>query len=224
MILGFRYSHHRHRGSVLPPIPIERADGGVRVLAPRPSWKEGCAFWVLVAMIVGLVLMLVFVAHPSRRLGGAISTVTLSFGIAEMGRRYYTQRRIHRATLLVDPWPLRLGERATVRFEKHLRNRAGIEGVTGRFVCREEATRSGGRHQEIRHSIRHEVVLDTSHAHIEQGRVVDGWEIEIPRSALPSFTVKSNKVQWRIETKTRSNGVEISADFELLVIPEEMPS
>ena len=220
MVLGFRFTHGRHRGSVLPRIPLIHARDGVRVLAAPPGWKEAAGLGCLVAMLVGLVLIIVFVAHPSRRLDGALSTFVIGAGVFEMARQYFRKRRLRQATLLVRPWPLRLGQRATVRFEKQLRRKASAESLRARLTCVEDATVSGGRYQEVLTATRHETELDTSSARIEPGRIEDAWEIEIPATGLPSFTAKSNRILWRVQTVTRTEGVDVNADFELLVVPE----
>ena len=220
MVLGFRIRHRRHHGSVLPRIPVTHSRDGVRVLAAPPGWKEGVGLGCLVAMLVGLVLIIVFVAHPSRRLDGALSTFVLAAGVAGMGRQYFRKRRLRQATLLVRPWPLRLGQRATVRFEKQLRRKASVQSLRARFTCVEEATASSGRDQEVLTARLHEAALDTAAASIEPGHVEDAWEIEIPPTGLPSFTAKSNRILWRVQTVTRTEGIDVNADFELLVLPE----
>ena len=220
MVLGFRISHRRHRGSVLPRIPLAHSRDGVRVLAAPPGWKEAVGLGCLVAMLVGLVLIIVFVAHPSRQLSGALSTFALAAGVVEMGRQYFRKRRLRQATLLVRPWPLRLGQRATVRFEKQLRRKASVESLRARFTCIEEATLSQGRYQEVLTETRHEAPLDTTDARIEPGHIQDAWEIDVPVTGLPSFTAKSNRILWRVQTVTRTEGIDVNADFELLVLPE----
>ena len=220
MVLGFRYSHRRHRGSVLPRIQVARSSDGVRVLAAPPGRKDAVMLGCLVAMLVGLVLVIVFVAHPSRQLSGAFSTLVIAAGVVEMGRQYFRKRRLLKATLLVRPWPLRLGQRATVRFEKRLRGSTRVDSVRARFTCTEEVIVSSGRDMETLQATLHEIPLDTSAARIHPGRVEDEWEIEIPAAGLPSFTAKSNRILWRVQTVTRTEGVDVNADFEVLVVPE----
>lgn len=46
------------------------------------------------------------------------------------------------------------------------------------------------------------------------------WTIPIPPTLPPSFEVPSNAVRWRLTTMLTTSGVEVPADFTLLVIPE----
>jgi hypothetical protein len=219
MVLGFRYTHNRHRGSVLPKIPLQHSREGVRVVASPPGRKEAVMAGCLIAMMTGLILVLIFVAHPSRQVGGIIPTFAIGVGVFELLRKDYVKRKMQRATLLVRPWPLRLGQTATLTFEKRLRRAATVDALTARFVLFEETKASAGKYESTAKEIRREMPLDCDAATRQPGHVSAQWTVEIPASGLPSFTVKSNRVVWQIETRTRTQGIEVPADFELLVVP-----
>jgi hypothetical protein len=221
MVLGFRLSHRRHRGSVLPRVPVQRTPQGTRVVAEVTGWKDALGFWFLATLFIGVAILVVAVTKsPSRQLEFFLSLAGSGVLVAETGRRYFRQRRLERATLLVRPWPLRLGDRATVGFENRLKKNAAVEMVSARLVCIEEAVVSSGRDQAVQREIRFEVALDTTAARTDGRTVRDEWQFEIPDTGLPSFAVKSNKIQWRVETITACAGTPVTAEFELLIIPE----
>ena len=190
-------------------------------MAEVTGWKGALGFWSFATFFIAFAVFIVAMAtNASRQLEALLSLAGGGALVAEMGRRYFRQRRLERATLLVRPWPLRLGQRATVRFEKRLKKHAAVDAVSARLVCIEEAVASSGRHQTVKREIRFELPLETSAARIEGRTVRDEWQFEIPHTELPSFAVKSNKIQWRVETITECGGTPVAADFELLVIPE----
>lgn len=221
MVLGMQLTHRWHRGSVLPRVPLERSAEGVRVIAATTGWKDALNFWVpAVFLALFIAVIVVFATGRARQLQGVLAIGFAGVGLAEIGRRYFRQRRLQRATLLVRRWPLRLGERTEVRFAKRLKKNAAVDRVTARLACVEEATLSSGRYQEVRRAVRYERPLDTSRAIIEPGSVRDEWTLEIPADAVPSFAAKSNQVRWLVEAITASDGVDVAAEFELVVIPE----
>lgn len=205
----------------MPRIPVQRTAHGTRVVAEVTGWKDALGFWFLASLLLGVAILVVAVAsNPGRQLEALLSLAGGGVFVAEMGRRYFRQRRLERATLLVRPWPLRLGESATVRFEKRLKKHAAVDAVSARLICIEETVTSSGRDQAVKREIRFELPLDTTAARIDGRTVRDEWHFEIPDTGLPSFAVKSNKIQWRVETITECGGAPVEAGFELLVIPE----
>jgi hypothetical protein len=222
MAFGLRLTHRLHRGSVLPRMrKASRTDDGFCIVAGGDRLKNAAVFWSLVAFLL-MCAALITVAHDLVQ--GAAYLVIVGVGTAsvlgEMARRHFRQLNLRRATLVVRPWPLRLGGTATARFDKRLRQRAKIDSLSATLVCVEETIRSGGRDQTISRQRTVEIPLDTSNARIGEWRIVDDWKLEIPRHALPSFSVKSNSVKWLIETTTCTSGVDIGAEFELHVVPE----
>lgn len=200
MVLGFRLTHGLHRGSVLPKIAGQRTRGGMKLSAAKPKKSE---------MIIAGSFALLFLVwalwpglHPNKQIEAAGAAVSFALTALPLARVYFRQRRLRHATLTVRPWPIRLGDHVETTFRS-----IPALPVAARLVCVEEATISSGKYEEKKHSVRFEQELQS-------------WDFEIPRFGIPSFAVKSNRVRWLVRTVIDG---EITADFELLVIPEIAP-
>jgi hypothetical protein len=206
---------------VLPRIATQNRADGVRLSAALLTRRELLGFWFLLLFVVAMLVLIVMVAaNAARMIEGVVSILLTSGFLFESGRRFLRQRRLRSASLLVPEWPLRLGQRTTVRFEKQLKDGAVAERLHAKLTCTEEIVASSGRDQKKRNAIRYQTELDTSRARIRSGRITDEWEIAIPADGVPSFSVTSNAIRWRVETIAETAGVDVAADFELLVVPE----
>lgn len=204
MVLGFRYSHHLHRGSVLPRIAVTRTPDGMQLLAARPGWKDVALLIMLISFLTLFLWFLISDPLRNRRQADAVSGILFAAGmLSEYGRRYLRQRRLEYATLVVRPWPIRLGQTVTTKFRSK-----PLTLVSAKLVCVEEARVSRGKYETVKHATRLELDFDAS---------TDQWTFDIPREGLPSLAVGSNKVQWMVKTMLEGECV---ADFELLVVPQ----
>lgn len=211
MVLGIRMTHTAHRGSVLPPIAASQMRGGTRLIVARTSWKDLVVlFFIFMFLTLFVGMLATGVVSKGRELQAYLGIATMAGGLLELGRRYLRQRRIQSAAIVVRPWPLRLGENVTATFSSRLRG----SSVVAKLLCIEETRHSMGKYETVKHASRFELDIDTSD---------DEWAFFIPVSGLPSLTVRSNKVQWIVRATISTEGQEIQADFELLVVPEVLP-
>jgi hypothetical protein len=172
----------------------------MKLSAAKPKRAE-----MIIAASLALLFLMWALApglHPNKQMRAATSAVSFALMAWPLARVYFRQRRLKHATLTVRPWPIRLGDRVETTFHS-----IPAAPVTAKLVCVEEATISGGKYEEKKHSVRFEQDLQS-------------WDFEIPRFGIPSFAVKSNRVRWVVRTVIDGD---ITADFELLVIPEVAP-
>jgi hypothetical protein len=209
MVLGFRMAHAKHRGSVLPFIPVSRERGKTKLRLERVGWKDvliivGLSFLFLV--VIGVVLATFQARRPLSGIGLLLGTVGM---IAYYGNRYNRLHRLQSVALLIRRWPLRLGESVEVTF----RSRLNRPGVKAKLVCVEETRHSMGKYEERKSATRFELDLDTRS---------NEWQFVIPTGEPPSLAVMSNRVRWALQATITLDGQDFPAEFELLVVPEEV--
>ena len=205
MVLGWRYSHFVQRGSVLPKIAVHRTPEGVQMFAARPGWKDVALLLMIMFFLTLFLFLLIFDPLRNQKQFTAVGGIlTMGGALAEYGRRYLRQRRLDYASLIVRPWPIRLGATVTAKFQSK-----PLSLVRASLVCAEEVRTSAGKYESVNRALRYQLDLDPA--------LKDSWEFDIPHEALPSFSVKSNKIQWMVKTVLDGECV---ADFELLVVPQ----
>ena len=208
-----------HRGSVLPRVDVRRTAEGTLVHAQRPTSadvKELVLYGIGCLMFLGAAL--VSKGGLAAQLFRALNAAGVLFGFLGMLAHYLRRRRLFRATLLVRPWPIRLGGDVTMRYRAMLKKSAPVSSLVAKLRCSEEVIIGGGKHLEKKGSALYELDLQCS-AH-ERRVVEEEWTVPIPPTVPPSFEVPCNAVRWRVTTMLTTEGVEVPADFTLLVIPE----
>ena len=186
-------SYRLHRGSVLPRVDVKRTAEGTLVHALRPTSGE-----VGELVLVGIAL-LIFLGAAFAPKGGvlaqgfrALNAGAVLMTFLAMLAHYLRRRRLFKGTLLVRPWPIRLGGEVTVKYRAMLKKSATVSSLTAKLQCAEE------------------VVIG----------IEEEWTIPIPPTLPPSFEVPSNAVRWRLTTVLTTSSGDVPADFTLLVIPE----
>ena len=210
-----------HRGSVLPQIETSRTVGGTYVRAFQTP--GGMREVLLYGFAFVSVLSVAFLPK-----GGVLSHVALlvqaaGFFAAFFGllTTYLRRRRLFRATLLVRPWPIRLGATVEARFRAMVHRSAPISTLTAKLRCAEEITIGYGRDEVKRSAVAYEFELPCSKQ--ERQIVEESWTFTIPTNLPASFVVPSNRLEWRVNATLTTKGVDVPADFLLLVIPEVAP-
>jgi hypothetical protein len=139
-------------------------------------------------------------------------------GFLGMLSHYRRRRRLFKGTLLVRPWPIRLGGEVTLKYRAMLKKSAPISSLVAKLRCAEDVTIGSGRYQEKKSAPLFELELQCSNH--ERRVVEEEWTVAIPPTHPPSFEVPGNSVRWGLTTMLTTSGVEIPAEFTLVVIPE----
>jgi hypothetical protein len=139
-------------------------------------------------------------------------------GFLGMLSHYLRRRRLFKGTLLVRPWPIRLGGEITMKYRAMLKKSAPVSSLAAKLQCAEDVTIGRGKYQQKKIAPLYELELQCSKH--ERRVVEEEWTFAIPPTLPPSFEVPCNAVRWRLTTMLTTSGVEIPADFTLLVIPE----
>ena len=212
-------AHRLHEGSVLPRVDVQRTAWGTFVRAVGPTADD----------VMGLVLygiaLLIFIAAAlvprgsvtshAVRVANAGGVFMLFLG---MLTQFLKRRRLFRGTLLVHPWPIRLGDNVKVNFRAMLKKSAPVSSLTAKLQCTEHVRIGYGREQAKKSAVIHEVDLPCSKQ--ERRIVEEEWTFAIPPALPPSLDVHDSRIEWRVAAALTTAGVEIPADFVLLVIPE----
>jgi len=157
--------------------------------------------------------------HPDMR---AVSFTVSTFFLFSAGMtQYLIRRRLKRASLLVRPWPIRLGDEIEVKFRATLRNASPVTAIAAKLECVEEATKGSGRYKEVKRETLLSIDLPAPVVKAAgERKVTESWKVAIPASSPPSLTIPSNTVRWLLKTAITTEDVEVPATFELLVVPE----
>jgi len=206
-----------HRGSVLPRVAVKHTAEGTVVQAPRPTASD------VGQLVLYGIAFLMFLGAALMSKGGAALFRGLNAGGGLMGflamlSHYLRRRRLFRGTLLVRPWPIRLGGEVTMKYRAMLKKSAPVSSLAAKLLCVEEVIIGGGRDVQKKSGALYELDLQCSKH--ERRIVEEEWTFTLPPTLPPSFEVKCNYVRWRLATVLTTSGVDVPADFALLVIPE----
>jgi hypothetical protein len=207
-----------HRGSVLPRVDVKHTAEGMVVHAARPTRGdvgELVLYGIAFLMFLGAALVPAGIAAQLFR---ALNAGGVFLGFLGMLAHYLRRRRLYRATLLVRPWPIRLGGDVTLKYRAMLKKSVTVSSLTAKLQCAEEVIIGGGKSVQKKSGALYELELQCSKH--ERRVVEEEWTIPIPPTLPPSFDVPCNAVRWRLTTVLTTSGVEVPADFALLVIPE----
>ncbi len=177
-------------------------------------------------ILIGFAFLLgmgaVFLAVTMNKPGGrAIAFAISTFSIFAGGLRHYLiRRRLKRVALLVRPWPVRLGDEVELKLRATLRTRAPISDFKAQFECAEEVTVGSGKSRHQKRSTLFALDLPSSSAQSGSGKVTGEWRVVVPAELPPSIDVADNAVRWLVNANITTEGVEVPAKIELMVIPE----
>jgi len=210
-----------HRGSVLPTIPTKRRDGQTVLTATRTSWKEVAVLLFLVAGVAANArFALMDTLDLTDRMESAFSCVGALLGAIALRFEYKRRSPLRAASLRFRSWPIRLDEEITVQLRASLRKRAEISQVLAKVACCEEVTNL----RTFKNAIRYEAEAPPSSQDIQGSHVTAEWTFRIPAYEPPSLVVPLNAMRWRfLITIIKTDGDDVLADFELLVVPEVAP-
>ena len=207
-----------HRGSVLPRVAVKHTADGTLVQALRPTSRD---VGELVLYGIGF---LIFLAAALLSRGGAaqlfkaLNAGGVLLGFLGMLAYYLRRRRLFKATLLVRHWPIRLGGDVTVKYRAMLKKSAPVSSLAAKLLCTEDVIIGRGRSVEKKSGVLYEIDLQCSKH--ERRVVEEEWTFALPPTLPASFDVACNAVRWRLTTVLTTSGVDVPADFTLLVIPE----
>ena len=160
-------------------------------------------------------------ARSHRVDGRAISLTISTYLLLAAGvQQYLVRRRLRRAALLVRPWPIRLGDDIEVKFRATLQKSTAISSVAAKLQCVEEVTIGSGKYQRKEHATLFAIDLPCVARPAGDRRVTESWTATVPDRFPPSFFVRHNVVRWQVITLVTTDGVDVPASFELLVLPE----
>lgn len=207
-----------HRGSVLPRVAVKHTAEGTVVQALRPTSRD---VGELVLYGIGFLIFgatAVFSRGGAAQLFRALNAGGVLLGFLGMLSYYLRRRRLFRGTLLVDQWPIRLGGDVTMKYRAMLKKSAPVSSLAAKLLCTEDVILSSGRSVEKRSGVLYELELQcTKH---ERRVVEEEWTVALPPTLPASFEVPCNAVRWRLATVLTTSGVDVPADFTLVVIPE----
>ena len=207
-----------HRGSVLPRVDVRRTPEGTVVHALRPTSSD-----VRELVLYGIAFLM-FLATAMFSRGGAVQLFRalnaggVLLGFLGMLSYYLRRRRLFRGTLLVNQWPIRLGGDVTMKYRAMLKKSAPVSSLAAKLLCTEDVIISAGRSVEKKSGVLYELELQCSKH--ERRVVEEEWTFAIPPTLPASFDVPCNAVRWRLTTVLTTSGVDVPADFTLVVIPE----
>ncbi len=211
----------RYDGPPLPRISTHRTAEGTLLATVGAEWRD-LREQILVSIAFLVCMTAVVVGGLQNRIElrpfllGLSALTILIVGL----QRYLAKRRLLRATLLVHPWPIRLGDEVEVRFRATLRKAAPDSVLTANLECAEEVTSGSGRNTRNRRAALYEIDLQSSQRLIDGRKLSHLWRFTVPDGLPPSFCVPSNAVRWLLSATITTEHVQVPAVFELLVLPE----
>ncbi|MGZ7080091.1 MAG: hypothetical protein ACXVJT_11805 [Thermoanaerobaculia bacterium] len=211
----------RYTGPVLPRISGKATPDGMLLTRAGVTAKDLREQLLLgAAFLIGAVAVLL--GARARRFDDRPITYTISmyFLLCAGVHQYLVRRRLRRAALLVRPWPIRLGDDIEVKFRATFRSSTAIAAVTAKLECVEEVTIGSGRDQRKEHATLFAIDLPCVARPAGDRKFTESWTATVPDALPPSLTVRSNAVHWQVSTLVTTDGVDVPASFELLVLPE----
>jgi hypothetical protein len=211
----------RYTGPVLPRISGKPTPDGMLLTKAGVTGKDLREQLVFGAAFLAGALAVFLGARTHRLDGRAISfTISMYFLLGAGVQQYLVRRRLRRAALLVRPWPIRLGDDIEVKFRATLRSSTAISSVAAKLECVEEVTIGSGKYQTKERATIFAVDLPCAARPAGDRKVTESWTASVPDALPPSFAVTGNIVRWQVSTLVATEGVEVPASFELLVLPE----
>ncbi len=220
-VFDFWWLRGYHTGSVLPRISGTRIGHEMRLTVDRTGtaemWGMGCGFAVL---FVGVTLALMDLIHGGKNAGNDIQMLFLGGALYAAFTKIVQRRRFRKGTLILRPWPIRLGSDVDAKLNAFVRNEAAVTRVGATIECIEEATKGTGKYQERKASTVFSLNLPPSARQRNRKVLSAAWTFNIPAECPASFQVRGKRLRWRLVTTIPTDVGETSAEFELLVIPE----
>lgn len=143
-------------------------------------------------------------------------------GIWSLITAMMVRSKIHGAAIILDRWPLRLGEHFSVEYEQQAKRSFKIDRVVMKLVCEEWVRyRQGTDNKTAREEVHtQEVVL------LEDGTVPANWrlagaaELHIPAERMHSFSASDNRIEWKLHLQTEiTSWPDYKAEFPVEVLP-----
>lgn len=157
---------------------------------------------------------------------GIIGTLALLGGIWTLISGLMVSSKIHSAAVIVERWPLRLGERFNVEYEQQAKGSMKIDRVTLTLTCQEWVRYRQGTdtRTDKKDVYEQEVVL------LESGDVPARWrltgtaELTIPAERMHTIDFSNNKIKWTLKLTTEiTSWPDYAAEFKLEVAPRLAP-
>jgi hypothetical protein len=214
-------THGVHRGSVLPKISVTHSRGTTILGAKPVTWFEVVGIVVcVVAVALNAYVVTLDVYDLERRIEAGTAVVTSLLLAIILWRHYRSRAPLQWASLRFRHWPLRLGQEVRAELRGSLEG-APVSHVAATLECREEVHTGRGDMGTTKNAIRYAIELVPPDRDVEGTHLTARWTFTIPPDQPPSLVVQSNVVRWRLLIRiTTSEGTEVPADFELLVLPE----
>lgn len=191
---------------------IDKSDGKTAVYLVFFSafWLALSTFAFAMAVTTGAEL----IAKIFSGLFVAIGLLLVAFTI----KRINVARKLAPPTLELAQWPVRLGGRCKVRFERRTKDGTRFDSVQGTFVLVESATYRVGTDTR---TVTKDVWSMPLVPRAGQGETVRAeWELEPPVDAPSSFEAPRNRLRWEVRILSAYQGGQDDSSFEVLVLPE----
>jgi hypothetical protein len=220
-VFDFWWLRGYHTGSVLPRIAGKRIGNEMRLTIDRTGtaemWGMGCGFAIF---FFGVILALNDLIHGGKNAGSDIQMLLLGGALYAALMKIVQRRRFRKGTLILRPWPIRLGTEVDAKLNAFVRNEASVTQVGATIECIEEATKGMGKNKERKASPVFSLDLPPSPRHRNRKVLSAAWTFNLPPECPASFQVRGKRLQWRLVTTIPTDAGETSAAFDLLVVPE----
>jgi hypothetical protein len=211
----------RHTGPVLPRLYGKPTPDGMLLTMAGVTAKD-----LLRQLAIGVAFLLsaliAFLGVSRQRIDGRAISFTISMYVllAAGVQQYLVRRRLRRSALLVRPWPICLGDQIEVKYRVTLRKSTVVSSVAAKLECVEEVTIGFGRDRRKKHETLFAIDLPCVVRPAGDRKFTESWTATVPDALPPSLAVPSNVVRWQVSTLVTTDGVDVPAAFELLVLPE----
>lgn len=194
--------------------------------------KTTGAIVLIVIGVIGLGIAVAFLAGGDDDAWIPVSccgiggSLTLLGGIWVLVSNLMVRSKIHSAAVIIEKWPLRLGERFNVEYEQQAKRSMKIDRVTLKLNCQEWVRYKQGTNTRTdkKDVYEQEVVL------LESGEVPANWrltgsaQLTIPAERMHSIDFSNNKIKWTLKLKTEITAwPDYEAEFKLDVAPRLAP-
>jgi hypothetical protein len=208
------------RGSILPKIAGTPTPHGMRVVVDRTGTGElvswGCA---IVAFLAGGALVVADLLGKHPKIGSDISFVTVAIGLIAALQQVYLRRRFRKGSLLVTPWPVRLGSHVEAELRAFVRGEEAAPSA--RIECVEEAVSGKGtRYEQKKTATIYSCDLPPAELQWNKSMLHAKWSFDIPASGPSSFDAPGQRLAWQVAARIPTGAGETAVEFPLLVVPE----
>lgn len=225
MALSFAVAYNRCMTTYEPPLPkiapqrgvsgfllVDKSDGKVAIFLVFYSaiWLScsGFAFFAFVGNVAEL---------PAKILTGLVVLIGLGLIVLTV-KRIMVARKLAPPSLTLSQWPVRLGGRCKVRFERRTKDGTKFTSVEGALVLVESATYRVGTDTR---TVTKDVWSTPLVPRPAQGDAVRAeWDLEPPVDGPPSFEAPRNRLRWEVRMISAYEGGQDDSSFEVLVLPE----